>query len=128
MSRSLFGFAGGLVLSCVCVLGIAGCSNAPPTPSANQGATVDHEHAGHDHSAHEDMESSEVEEALASLSAEDRAAARKQKICPVTDELLGSMGTPPKISVNGRDVFICCAGCEDSLKEDAAIYLAKLPE
>jgi hypothetical protein len=74
------------------------------------------------------MESSEVEEALASLSAEDRAAARKQKICPVTDELLGSMGTPPKISVNGRDVFICCAGCEDSLKEDAAIYLAKLPE
>jgi hypothetical protein len=38
------------------------------------------------------------------------------------------MGTPIKVSVEGRDVFICCDGCTDSLKGDPAKYLAKLPE
>ena len=68
----------------------------------------------------------EVIEALSQLSAEDRAAALKQKVCPVTDEQLGSMDKPHKINIEGTDVFLCCSGCEGDLREDPAKYLKKL--
>ena len=64
--------------------------------------------------------------AFASLSAEDRALAVKQAICPVSGEPLGAMGTPRKILVKGHDVFICCEGCESELKDNPDEYLAKL--
>jgi hypothetical protein len=67
-----------------------------------------------------------VAEALAQLPAEDRALAEKQKICPVSDEPLGSMGVPVKVTVEGRDVFLCCESCEGMLKENPEEYLAKL--
>ena len=41
----------------------------------------------------------EQAEALSQLSAADRALAAKQKTCPVTGELLGSMGAPYKVTV-----------------------------
>jgi len=50
---------------------------------------------------------------LAKLSPEDRALAEKQKTCPVSGEPLGSMGVPYKLTVQGRDVLLCCPGCED---------------
>jgi hypothetical protein len=56
----------------------------------------------------------------------DRIAARQQGICPVSGEPLGSMGKPIKLTVEGREVFICCAGCEDALREDPEKYFAKL--
>lgn len=65
----------------------------------------------------------EVEQAMAQLSSEDRLLAEKQKTCPVGNQLLGSMGTPIKLNVEGTDVFICCAGCEDSLRADPEKYL-----
>jgi hypothetical protein len=69
---------------------------------------------------------SEVEVALASLSPADREQAIKQKICPFSEEPLGSMGTPIKVSVAGHEVFICCEGCEAPLKQDPATHLAKI--
>ena len=45
---------------------------------------------------------------LEGLGAANRAAAEKQKTCPVTDALLGSMGTPVKVTVKGRTVFLLC--------------------
>jgi hypothetical protein len=74
----------------------------------------------------EESVSAEVQAALASLSAEDREAALKQKICPVSGGPLGSMGAPVKVSVAGHDVFICCDHCEQPLKDDAAKHLAKI--
>ena len=65
--------------------------------------------------------------AFAKLSAEDRAAAEKQRICPVTELPLGSMGTPPKVDVNGRSVFICCEGCRKRLLDKPVKYFANLP-
>jgi Cu(I)/Ag(I) efflux system membrane fusion protein len=65
--------------------------------------------------------------ALATLSAEDRLLAERQVICPVTGLPLGSMGTPPKVDVNGRTVFLCCEGCRARLLADPEKYLAKLP-
>lgn len=65
---------------------------------------------------------------LAKLPSEDRALAEKQKICPVTDALLGSMGTPVKVTVKGRTVFLCCEGCEEDINKNADKYLAKLAQ
>jgi hypothetical protein len=69
---------------------------------------------------------SEIEASLAELSPADREQAIKQKICPISEEPLGSMGTPIKISVAGHDVFICCEGCETPLKQDPTTHLAKI--
>lgn len=60
------------------------------------------------------------------LHAADRAAADKQKTCPVSNNLLGSMGTPIKVTVKGRDVYLCCAGCKAKFLKDPDTYLAKL--
>jgi Cu(I)/Ag(I) efflux system membrane fusion protein len=75
---------------------------------------------------HDEERSKRLAAALAELSAQDQALAEKQQICPVTKEPLGSMGVPPKVDVNGRAVFLCCAGCESRLREDPNKYLANL--
>ncbi len=72
----------------------------------------------------------EIAEALATLSEEDRALAKSQKFCAVqTDSLLGSMGTPIKIDVNGQSVFLCCKGCKTTAMnapEETLATVAKL--
>lgn len=65
-------------------------------------------------------------EGIAELPEADRALAMKQKICPVSDEPLGSMGKPVKMEIKGRTVFLCCDGCAEDLKKDPDKYLAKL--
>ena len=60
------------------------------------------------------------------LSREDQALADQQRICPVTELPLNSMGGPVPAIVGGRKVFICCTGCEKRLKDDPEIYLAGL--
>lgn len=69
-----------------------------------------------------------IAKALAELSSADRSLAERQRACPVTDMPLGSMGTPIKVSVSGRPVFICCEGCRDRLLAEPVKYLAKLPQ
>lgn len=50
----------------------------------------------------------------------------EQKICPVTGEALGSMGKPLPVDLDAGQVWICCKGCEKSLKDTPAKYLPKL--
>jgi hypothetical protein len=69
---------------------------------------------------------SEIQASLASLTVEDRERAIKQKICPISEEPLGSMGTPIKVAVAGHEVFICCEGCEQPLLKDPTTHLAKI--
>ena len=76
----------------------------------------------------DEAESAELIAAFSKLSADDRALAQSQRICPVTKLLLGSMGAPPKVDVNGTAVFICCEGCRESLLEEPHKYLAELAE
>ncbi len=106
-----------------------GCDSSSSTTSATSsqanGQAV-HEHEGHEHNHEHDAAA--IAENLAKLPDEDRAAAEKQKLCPVTDEPLGSMGVPRKVTVEGRDVFLCCEGCEEEIKANPEKYLAKLPE
>jgi len=56
----------------------------------------------------------------------DQELIDKQKTCPVTGAELGSMGTPVKVKVKGRTVFLCCAGCKAKLLKNADKYLEKL--
>jgi hypothetical protein len=64
--------------------------------------------------------------AMASLSPEDRAIAKQQKICPVTGDTLGALGRPVKVDLNGKSVFICCGYCKGALKKEPDKYLAIL--
>ena len=66
---------------------------------------------------------------LAGLSADDRKLAEAQRFCAVENEnLLGSMGKPVKLVIEGQAVFLCCAGCEDGAKADPKQTLAKVKE
>ena len=67
----------------------------------------------------------EIAEALAGLNAEDRSLVDSQKFCAiVTHNMLGSMGTPVKVQVNGKPVFLCCEGCKGKALRDADKTLA----
>lgn len=70
----------------------------------------------------------DVASGLAELSATDRAAAEKQRVCPVSGGLLGSMGIPYKVTVKGQTVFLCCPDCEQAIMKDPDKYLAKLKD
>jgi YHS domain-containing protein len=93
-------------------------------------------HEGHEHEGggqmggmtHEEPASSDNSDALAKLSPADRELAEKQKICPVSGEPLGAMGTPYKVTVEGQDVMLCCSGCEAKIKANPKEYLAKLKQ
>ncbi len=74
----------------------------------------------------EEAPSAELIAVLEKLSEEDRGLVENQRICPVTMMALGSMGSPQKVDVNGKPVFICCEGCRASLLEEPQVYLAKL--
>jgi len=50
----------------------------------------------------------------------------EQQKCLVTNAKLGSMGDPLPVEVEGRKLWICCAGCEAKLKGTPGRYLARL--
>lgn len=108
-------------------LWLSGCSNAASNTDTHD------EHGEHDHGEHEHGDGDHADatmkaENLAKLSPADQALAESQKVCPVTGEPLGSMGVPLKVSVEGRDVFICCKGCQKKIQENPEKYLANLPK
>lgn len=122
----LLGFVGVLAL-----LTTFGCDKAaPPKVDAAKTPSTSQEKMAATPVVPEAKESSQPDpkltEALAKLSPEDQALAEKQKVCPVSGEPLGAMGTPKKIEVKGQAVFICCEGCEEKLKANPDEYLAKL--
>ena len=63
---------------------------------------------------------------LAQLDPADRKLAEKQKFCPVSGALLGSMDKPYKVTVKGRTFFLCCDGCEADVKANPDKFLKKL--
>ena len=117
-------------------LGVAiGCSESPPasdeaapTTTAVDGDPADgtHEHADGHHEDHDHGDMELMQENLAQLSEQDRTSAEQQHMCPVTGEMLGAMGVPEKITVNGQDVWICCPGCKEPLLQEPEKYLSQL--
>lgn len=108
-----------LVLSLAFLSAFSGCSGSSSTSSSAKDEM---------HATNEDNEmESEITTALAELSAEDRAAATAQKFCVVEQEnLLGSMGAPVKLMIEGQPVFLCCEGCKDAALKDPQAILAAL--
>ncbi len=76
--------------------------------------------------ADDDEADDEIETSISMLEEDDQKLARAQKICPVSDQALGSMGIPIKLEVKGKTVFLCCRGCEKRILADPDKYLAKL--
>lgn len=65
--------------------------------------------------------------ALKQLSPDDRKLAQQQRSCPILENsLLGSMGVPVKLSLEGQTVFVCCPACIDAAKKDPAQTLEKV--
>ncbi len=136
MLRSNFLALGTILLaSTVITLGLAGCGQpnedaAPPIDGLEDPAPDEQdpdEHANGDQ-AQSDGEGNEIEVALAKLSPEDQELAEQQEICPVSGKPLGSMGTPIKVTVEDRDVLVCCDGCEDPVRERPEEYFAKIDQ
>jgi YHS domain-containing protein len=94
--------------------GMGGSKSVKEEPKPDSSATVD----------------PEVSAALAKLNDTDRVVAESQKFCAVmTDSVLGSMGTPVKVDVNGEPVFLCCKGCKSKAlrnPEETLAMVAKL--
>lgn len=77
-------------------------------------------HEGHSKDAEK------IRAALAKLPPEDRALAEAQRLCPVTDEPLGSMGMPIKLILKGQAVFVCCKACRADAEKDPDGMLKKV--
>ena len=70
-----------------------------------------------------------INAALSKLSPADRKLAEAQKFCAVEDgSRLGSMGTPAKIMLEGKPVFLCCEGCDEAARQEPAKTLAKVKQ
>ncbi len=72
------------------------------------------------------VNSAELMAVLSDLTKDEQAEVLKQKICPVTETALGSMGTPLPVDINGRRIWICCKGCEAGLLHNPDKYIATL--
>ncbi len=55
-------------------------------------------------------------------------AIARQKICPVSNKPLGSMGQPVGVDTGGGRVYVCCAGCASAVKANPAKYAAVRPK
>lgn len=86
---------------------IGGCHKAPPAETSE----------------------SAVSAALAKLSPDDRKLAEDQGYCANEPESpLGSMGTPIKLTVKDRTVFVCCDGCTRSVLDNPDKSLANVDQ
>ena len=132
-----------LAVVVVAVLGMSmyGCTPSQPAakpsipadqaPDAN-GQPMDHDdhqHEGHEHDGDVGAADTEaIKTQLEKLLEVERMAVEKQQICPVSGEILGTVGVPLKVTVNRQDVWLCCGGCMDELLASPDEFFAKLPK
>lgn len=65
--------------------------------------------------------------AFAKLAPADRKIAEAQRYCAVQVKSdLGSMGTPMKVMLEGKPVFLCCGGCKKSALANPKATLASV--
>jgi Cu(I)/Ag(I) efflux system membrane fusion protein len=130
-------FQSRILLSNMIAFGVVAALSGCGSPASNEKPTVMTPAAGNapkpstargEHADHADASGSDVAKGLAELSADDRAAAEKQRVCPVSGSVLGSDGKPVKVMVKGKTVYLCCADCEEAITKDPDKYLAKLKD
>jgi hypothetical protein len=96
---------------------VVGCGATPSTPPPKAGPPETTVPAD-----------DKVRAALDKLPDADRKIAEDQKLCPITDEELGSMGVPVKVPLDGEVVFVCCKGCVEDAEKDPRGTLKKAAE
>ena len=110
-----------LTMLCASFVTLLGCSQEPKSsspPASGPATTVSAAPSGED---------AKIEAAINELSEDDRPLAKAQKFCAVNQKgLLGSMGKPYKIEIDGKPVFLCCDGCEKDALKDLQATLAKV--
>ena len=67
---------------------------------------------------------------LAKFGPEDAKLAAAQRLCPVSEDPLGSskMGVPVKLMINDQPIFICCKGCKGEVEKKQDEMLKKVAE
>ncbi|MBB5036364.1 hypothetical protein [Prosthecobacter dejongeii] len=48
------------------------------------------------------------------------------KTCVVSNEDLGTMGKPVKVTYEGTDVYLCCKACTKDFNKEPAKFVAKV--
>lgn len=61
---------------------------------------------------------------ITSTTRSDASGIARQKVCPVMDEPLGGMGTPIKVMVGNKPIYLCCKGCVKKIQAEPSKYLA----
>jgi hypothetical protein len=102
-------------------LTVAGCKDNPTDSTKTTGSQA----ATATTPAEEDAD---VKASLAKLSPDDQRLARAQRLCPVSNQALGSMDVPPKVMIEGQPVFLCCKHCEEDALAKADKTLAKVKD
>jgi YHS domain-containing protein len=77
-------------------------------------------------SAEKGAKETEAQASIAELAPEDRPIAEAQRLCPVTGDALGEMGTPVKVDIKGQTVFLCCDSCKKKALDNPDKTLAKV--
>jgi hypothetical protein len=112
-----FRFAAGLLLFAATSVALVGCTEAKSTPAGKSAA------------AEKSDTDPDVAAERAKLSPEDLALVEAQEWCVISsDERLGSMGPPIKLSIKGEPVFVCCKGCQKKAEANPDRTLAKVEE
>lgn len=75
-----------------------------------------------------DDPNSKVLAALEKLPSEDRKLAEAQRLCPVLNSPLGSMGVPVKLMIRDQPVFLCCEGCRAKAIKQGEITVQKVKD
>jgi hypothetical protein len=117
-----------LVLSAVVLAGCGGGGPANPQQGAEDKQPETKSAAG---TASKDAKEEDGTKAnLAKLSAADRQLAGEQKLCPITEEVLGDprMGPPVKVMIEDQPVLRCCKSCRKKALADPDKTLAKVNE
>ncbi len=57
------------------------------------------------------------------FAAENLPADYPLKKCVVSDEVLGEMGKPVKVTSDGTDVYLCCKSCIKDFNKEPAKYV-----
>ena len=113
-------------LSWVIVVGLAAVMSGCGSWSSSENQKSARPTENTEHGDPSSVSSPGAAEGLAELSDADAAVAKKQRICPVSDSVLGTMGKPYKVTVRGKDIFLCCSGCEGEIRKNPEKYLSKM--
>ena len=67
-----------------------------------------------------------MEITVVKASAADQNAINVQRVCRVSNEALGSMGVPLKVSRGEKSILVCCSGCVKDVKVDPDKFFGPL--